>query len=187
MASFLTTQTVIGEPLNEESFTFSIRYQLGSNETFKNCYIVDKNDLTWPRGLNHSVNSNSFNINGKIEDVNLYHPTVKDYLSSQMVLGGDEFADTTFTRKATLDDLCNVEIHYTGRNYGKQGIAGWYFDGNELLFTFELKLEFNVTSSSRYSGSYGLNFITKNFTIKVKPNYKPIYFRDTYLKLYPDL
>ena len=212
MAKFVTPSGNLLNSLNSknlrnvQNYRQTIVWAFESNEEFISARIVDEGLEHVPKGLNKTWNSTSLTLSGLPDDVDLYHPKIKTYLWSGFTLDGSEFKDTNYEEKATIEDIKNQDMHYTGKSWGNKGIAGYYKDGNILTFPFTVEVTYWVyitppstsntsntpntssaksTSNSNTSGSTPTvtkvkKTISQDYYITVVPNMDPALFCKKY-------
>lgn len=138
---------------NVQNYRQTIVWTFESNEEFISARIVDEGVEHVPKGLKKTWNSTSLTLSGLPDDVDLYHPKMIKYLWSGFRLDGTEFKDTNYEEKATIEDIKNQDMHYTGKSWGTKGIAGYYKDGNTLTFPFTVEVTYWVYSDTNTAGT----------------------------------
>lgn len=198
MAKFVTPSGNLLNSLNSknlrnvQNYKQTIVWAFESNEEFISARIVDESLEHVPKGLNKTWNSTSLTLSGLPDDVDLYHPKMKTYLWSGFTLDGSEFKDTNYKEKATIEDIKNQDMHYTGKSWGNKGIAGYYKDGNTLTFPFTVEVVYWVyitppsdsntsnTSESSSTVTKVQKTISQDYYITVVPNMDPALFCKKY-------
>ena len=198
MAKFVTPSGNLLNTLNSknlrnvQNYRQTIVWTFESDEEFISARIVDEGLEHVPKGLNKIWSSTSLTLSGLPDDVDLYHPKMKTYLWSGFTLDGSEFKDTNYEEKATIEDIKNQDMHYTGKSWGNKGIAGYYKDGNTLTFPFTVEVTYWVyitppntsnTSNTSESGSAVTKVqktISQDYYITVVPNMDPALFCKKY-------
>ncbi|EDO9117113.1 hypothetical protein GKB13_07000 [Campylobacter coli] len=178
---------------NVQNYSQTIVWSFESNEEFISARIVDEGIEHVPKGLNKTWSSTSLTLSGLPDDVDLYHPKMITYLWSGFKLDGTEFKDTNYEEKATIEDIKNQDMHYTGKSWGTKGIAGYYRDNNTLTFPFTVEVtywEYSGSSSNnsgskntRESDSGGFKVqrtMSQDYYITVVPNMDPALFCKKY-------
>ncbi|MGI7118400.1 hypothetical protein ACNGEM_07355 [Campylobacter coli] len=179
---------------NVQNYNQTIVWTFEANEEFISARIVDEGIEHVPKGLKKTWTPTSLTLSGLPDDVDLYHPKMITYLWSGFKLDGTEFKDTNYEEKATIEDIKNQDMHYTGKSWGTKGIAGYYRDNNILTFPFTVEVTYweysNSSSNSssgskntRESGSDGLKVqrtMVQNYYITVVPNMDPALFCKKY-------
>lgn len=216
MAKFVTPAGNLLNSLNSknlrnvQNYRQTIVWAFESDEEFISARIVDEGLEHVPKGLNKTWDSTSLTLSGLPDDVDLYHPKMKTYLWSGFKLDGSEFKDTNYEEKATIEDIKNQDMHYTGKSWGNKGIAGYYKDGNILTFPFTVEVTYwkyitppstsntsntsnagnkKSTSNSNTSGSTPTvtkvkKTISQDYYITVVPNMDPALFCKKYCDAY---
>lgn len=166
---------------NMQRYTHTIRWQFDSNEEFISARIIDDSETHIPKGLLYTINNNSIVIEGLPVDVDLYHPAVKTYLYSGFRLDGTEFKDDESDLKATIEDIMEQYMHYTGKSWCNKGIAGYYADNHTLIFNFTVEVNYKIYSNSENSStSTSLTSITarseRDFSMMMLLNLDPNIF-----------
>ncbi|HEH4511404.1 TPA: hypothetical protein SG275_001356 [Campylobacter coli] len=200
MAKFVTPAGNLLNSLNSknlrnvQNYNQTIVWAFEANEEFISARIVDEGIEHVPKGLKKTWTPTSLTLSGLPDDVDLYHPKMITYLWSGFKLDGTEFKDTNYEEKATIEDIKNQDMHYTGKSWGTKGIAGYYRDNNILTFPFTVEVTYweysnsgsNSSSGSkntRESGSGGLKVqrtMAQNYYITVVPNMDPALFCKKY-------
>lgn len=198
MAKFVTPSGNLLNSLNSknlrnaQNYKQTIVWAFESNEEFISARIVDESLEHVPKGLNKIWSSTSLTLSGLPDDVDLYHPKMKTYLWSGFTLDGSEFKDTNYEEKATIEDIKNQDMHYTGKSWGNKGIAGYYKDGNTLTFPFTVEVTYWVyitppsdsntsnTSESSSTVTKVQKTISQDYYITVVPNMDPALFCKKY-------
>lgn len=186
MAIWITPQGIILNELNGKNARNIQRYQhiikwspepLG--ETFVSGSITT-GITQFPKGLQYQFVGYTIPITGIPTDVDTYHPQVKDYLSPSFQLQGDEWKEMYMDEyvKATIADIKDSPMHYTGKTWPYRGVRGLYLNGGQLLFTFNVIL--NTIWNSPPDGKPVPKTTVGTFTIKMVPNSKPIEFLRKY-------
>ncbi|CBJ94312.1 hypothetical phage protein [Campylobacter phage CPt10] len=179
---------------NVQNYSQTIVWSFETNEEFISARIVDEGVEHIPKGLKKTWTSTSLTLSGLPDDVDLYHPKMITYLWSGFKLDGTEFKDTNYEEKATIEDIKNQDMHYTGKSWGTKGIAGYYRDNNILTFPFTVEVTYweysgsssktnSVSKNTRESGSDGLKVqrtMTQDYYITVVPNMDPALFCKKY-------
>ncbi|EAL4082577.1 hypothetical protein DFW61_09440 [Campylobacter coli] len=164
MAKFVTPAGNLLNSLNSknlrnvQNYRQTIVWAFESNEEFISARIVDEGLEHVPKGLNKTWTSTSLTLSGLPDDVDLYHPKMVTYLWSGFKLDGTEFKDTNYEEKATIEDIKNQDMHYTGKSWGTKGIAGYYRDNNTLTFPFTVEVtywEYSDTGTANTTGTTG--------------------------------
>lgn len=181
---------------NVQNYSQTIVWSFNTNEEFISARIVDEGIEHVPKGLKKTWTSTSLTLSGLPDDVDLYHPKMLTYLWSGFKLDGTEFKDTNFEEKATIEDIKNQDMHYTGKSWGTKGIAGYYRDNNTLTFPFTVEVtywEYSNSGSNSGSGSKTKNTresdsggtkvqrtMSQDYYITVVPNMDPALFCKKY-------
>lgn len=206
MAKFVTPAGNLLNSLNSknlrnvQNYSQTIVWFFETNEEFISARIIDEGVEHVPKGLKKTWTSTSLTLSGLPDDVDLYHPKMITYLWSGFKLDGTEFKDTNYEEKATIEDIKNQDMHYTGKSWGTKGIAGYYRDNNVLTFPFTVEVTYweysnsgsnsssssktnSVSKNTRESGSSGLKVqrtIAQDYYITVVPNMDPALFCKKY-------
>lgn len=180
MARFITREGIILNQLNGKNmrniqqYKHVITWMFESNEVYVSARIVDDSETHIPKGLERIFAPTSLTLQGLPTDVDTYHPLLINYLSKNFKLDGTEYKTEDSDIKATLDDVREQDMHYTGRSWGNKGIAGYYKDGNTLSFDFQVEVTYDkidlITASRLRLKLLG------NFTIIAVPNMNPNIF-----------
>lgn len=204
MAKFVTPAGNLLNSLNSknlrnvQNYRQTIVWTFESNEEFISARIIDEGVEHVPKGLKKTWTSTSLTLSGLPDDVDLYHPKMIKYLWSGFKLDGTEFKDTNYEEKATIEDIKNQDMHYTGKSWGTKGIAGYYRDNNTLTFPFTVEVTYweysdanttgttNTTSTTNTTGTAGTartrvkKIISQDYHITVVPNMDPALFCKKY-------
>ncbi|EAJ4656631.1 hypothetical protein CYA84_10710 [Campylobacter coli] len=161
MAKFVTPAGNLLNSLNSknlrnvQNYRQTIVWSFETNEEFISARIVDEGVEHVPKGLKKTWTSTSLTLSGLPDDVDLYHPKMITYLWSGFKLDGTEFKDTNYEEKATIEDIKNQDMHYTGKSWGTKGIAGYYRDNNTLTFPFTVEVTYWEYSDTNTAGTTG--------------------------------
>lgn len=208
MAKFVTPAGNLLNSLNSknlrnvQNYRQTIVWTFETNEEFISARIVDEGVERVPKGLKKTWTSTSLTLSGLPDDVDLYHPKMITYLWSGFKLDGTEFKDTNYEEKATIEDIKNQDMHYTGKSWGTKGIAGYYRDNNTLTFPFTVEVtywEYSDTGTTGTTGGSGTTgtannssnrpnatrtrvkrTMTQDYHITVVPNMDPALFCKKY-------
>lgn len=179
MATWITQPGILLNELNGKNLRNVQQYQHiimwapdPPNEVLVSGTLTD-GITQFPKGLKYSFAGYTIPITGLNDDVDGYHPEVMNYLDSGFQLSGDEWADIDVYRKATIQDIREQSMHYTGKTWGQKGLVPFYKEGNELLFNFTITLN---TLWTNPDGNQIPKILTGDFTIKVVPNLDPAVF-----------
>lgn len=195
MAKFVTPAGNLLNSLNSknlrnvQNYRQTIVWAFESNEEFISARIIDEGVEHIPKGLKKTWTSTSLTLSGLPDDVDLYHPKMITYLWSGFKLDGTEFKDTNYEEKATIEDIKNQDMHYTGKSWGTKGIAGYYRDNNTLTFPFTVEVTYweysdaNTTGTTNTTGTARTRvkkIISQDYHITVVPNMDPALFCKKY-------
>lgn len=195
MAKFVTPAGNLLNSLNSknlrnvQNYRQTIVWAFESNEEFISARIIDEGVEHIPKGLKKTWTSTSLALSGLPDDVDLYHPKMITYLWSGFKLDGTEFKDTNYEEKATIEDIKNQDMHYTGKSWGTKGIAGYYRDNNTLTFPFTVEVTYweysdaNTTGTTNTTGTARTRvkkIISQDYHITVVPNMDPALFCKKY-------
>lgn len=196
MAKFVTPSGNLLNSLNSknlrnvQNYRQTIVWSFETNEEFISARIVDEGLEHVPKGLKKTWTSTSLTLSGLPDDVDLYHPKMKTYLWSGFKLDGTEFKDTNYEEKATIEDVKNQDMHYTGKSWGTKGIAGYYRDNNTLTFPFTVEVtywKYSDTSTANNSSNKPnttrtrvKKIMSQDYYITVVPNMDPALFCKKY-------
>lgn len=196
MAKFVTPAGNLLNSLNSknlrnvQNYRQTIVWSFETNEEFISARIVDEGLEHVPKGLKKTWTSTSLTLSGLPDDVDLYHPKMITYLWSGFKLDGTEFKDTNYEEKATIEDIKNQDMHYTGKSWGTKGIAGYYRDNNTLTFPFTVEVTYWEYSDTNTAGTAGTTGTTNNSSNR--PNttgtrVKKIMTQDYYITVVPNM
>lgn len=192
MAKFVTPAGNLLNSLNSknlrnvQNYRQTIVWTFESNEEFISARIIDEGVEHIPKGLKKTWTSTSLTLSGLPDDVDLYHPKMITYIWSGFKLDGTEFKDTNYEEKATIEDIKNQDMHYTGKSWGTKGIAGYYRDNNTLTFPFTVEVtywEYSDTNTTNTTGTTRTRVkknISQDYHITVVPNMDPALFCKKY-------
>lgn len=189
MAKFVTPAGNLLNSLNSknlrnvQNYRQTIVWAFESNEEFISARIIDEGVEHIPKGLKKTWTSTSLTLSGLPDDVDLYHPKMITYLWSGFKLDGTEFKDTNYEEKATIEDIKNQDMHYTGKSWGTKGIAGYYRDNNTLTFPFTVEVTYWEYSDANTTGTARTRvkkIISQDYHITVVPNMDPALFCKKY-------
>lgn len=201
MAKFVTPAGNLLNSLNSknlrnvQNYRQTIVWSFETNEEFISARIIDEGVEHIPKGLKKTWTSTSLTLSGLPDDVDLYHPKMITYLWSGFKLDGTEFKDTNYEEKATVEDIKNQDMHYTGKSWGTKGIAGYYRDSNTLTFPFTVEVTYweysdtntaNNSSNRPNTGGSG-NSSNNAGTNTTRTRVKKIMSQDYYITVVPNM
>lgn len=175
---------------NVQNYRQTIVWAFESNEEFISARIIDEGVEHVPKGLKKTWTSTSLTLSGLPDDVDLYHPKMIKYLWSGFKLDGTEFKDTNYEEKATIEDIKNQDMHYTGKSWGTKGIAGYYRDNNTLIFPFTVEVtywKYSDTGTTGGSGTAGSANTPSNRPNTARTRVKKIMAQDYYITVVPNM
>ncbi|ENP7034055.1 hypothetical protein ACEB11_001886 [Campylobacter coli] len=196
MAKFITPAGNLLNSLNSknlrnvQNYRQTIVWAFESNEEFISARIIDESLEHVPKGLKKTWTSTSLTLSGLPDDVDLYHPKMKTYLWSGFKLDGTEFKDTNYEEKATIEDIKNQDMHYTGKSWGTKGIAGYYRDNNTLTFPFTVEVtywEYSDTNTAGTTGTTGTANNSSNSPNTTRTRVKKIMSQDYHITVVPNM
>lgn len=193
MAKFVTPSGNLLNSLNSknlrnvQNYRQTIVWSFESNEEFISARIIDEGVEHVPKGLKKTWTSTSLTLSGLPDDVDLYHPKMIKYLWSGFKLDGTEFKDTNYEEKATIEDIKNQDMHYTGKSWGTKGIAGYYRDNNTLTFPFTVEVTYWVYSDTGTSNTTGTANNSSNRPNTTRTRVKKIMSQDYYITVVPNM
>lgn len=193
MAKFVTPSGNLLNSLNSknlrnvQNYRQTIVWSFESNEEFISARIVDEGLEHVPKGLKKTWTSTSLTLSGLPDDVDLYHPKMIKYLWSGFKLDGTEFKDTNYEEKATIEDIKNQDMHYTGKSWGTKGIAGYYRDNNTLTFPFTVEVTYWEYSDTNTAGATGAANNSSNRPNTTRTRVKKIMSQDYYITVVPNM
>ncbi|EBF5809027.1 hypothetical protein FI575_09415 [Campylobacter coli] len=199
MAKFVTPSGNLLNSLNSknlrnvQNYRQTIVWAFETNEEFISARIIDEGVEHVPKGLKKTWTSTSLTLSGLPDDVDLYHPKMIKYLWSGFKLDGTEFKDTNYEEKATIEDIKNQDMHYTGKSWGTKGIAGYYRDNNTLTFPFTVEVTYweysdtNTTGTTGGSGTTGTANNSSNRPNTTRTRVKRTMSQDYYITVVPNM
>ncbi|EKN8003867.1 hypothetical protein PYY25_001900 [Campylobacter coli] len=196
MAKFVTPSGNLLNSLNSknlrnvQNYRQTIVWSFETNEEFISARIVDEGVERVPKGLKKTWTSTSLTLSGLPDDVDLYHPKMITYLWSGFKLDGTEFKDTNYEEKATIEDIKNQDMHYTGKSWGTKGIAGYYRDNNTLTFPFTVEVtywEYSDTGTTGATGTTGTANNSSNRPNTTRTRVKKIISQDYHITVVPNM
>lgn len=202
MAKFVTPAGNLLNSLNSknlrnvQNYRQTIVWTFETNEEFISARIVDEGVEHVPKGLKKTWTYTSLTLSGLPDDVDLYHPKMITYLWSGFKLDGTEFKDTNYEEKATIEDIKNQDMHYTGKSWGTKGIAGYYRDNNTLTFPFTVEVTYweysdtgttGTTGTTGGSGTTGTANNSSNRPNTTRTRVKKIISQDYYITVVPNM
>lgn len=193
MAKFVTPAGNLLNSLNSknlrnvQNYRQTIVWSFESNEEFISARITDEGLEHVPKGLKKTWTSTSLTLSGLPDDVDLYHPKMITYLWSGFKLDGTEFKDTNYEEKATIEDIKNQDMHYTGKSWGTKGIAGYYRDNNTLTFPFTVEVTYWEYSDTNTASTTDTANNSSNRPNTTRTRVKKIMSQDYYITVVPNM